>query len=167
MVVSKSNKDKKSSPIWDLFSSVKLTIILLIILAIASILGTLIPQQDGAVEFAQKLSPGLFRLFSLLDLFDMYHSTWFRIIIGSLALNLLVCSIDRFPATMKLFRATARADRSKPFDNLPPQRSFLVKGTIENIASLVPELLRKKYKNVEMKDTERGVIPILVSISFI
>jgi cytochrome c biogenesis protein len=128
----------------------------LIILAIASILGTLIPQQDGAVEFAQKLSPGLFRLFSLLDLFDMYHSTWFRIIIGSLALNLLVCSIDRFPATMKLFRATTRADRSKPFDNLPPRRSFLVQGAIENIANLMPEILRKRYKNVEMKNTDKG-----------
>lgn len=155
-VMSKSNSDKKSSFIWDIFSSVKLTLVLLILLAITSILGTLIPQQDGALEFAQRLSPGLFRLFSFLDLFDMYHSAWFRIIIGSLALNLLVCSVDRFPATMKLFRATPRPDRSKPFENISPQRTFSVKGEIENTASLVPELLRGIYKNVAMKDTDRG-----------
>jgi len=154
--MAKSDKEKKSNFVWDFFSSVKLTIILLIILAIASILGTLIPQQEGAVEFARGLSPWLFRLSTALDLFDMYHSAWFRILIGSLALNLIVCSIDRFPGTLKLFRATPKPDRSRPFENLSPQRSFPVKGEIENIASLVPEFLKKHYKNMRMKKTDKG-----------
>ena len=103
--MAKSSAHKNSNMVWNFFSSVKLTLVLLIILAIASLFGTLIPQQEGAVEFARGISPGMFQLLSSLNLFDMYHSSWFRIIIGLLALNLIVCSVNRLPATLKLFRA--------------------------------------------------------------
>ena len=92
----------KSNKIWKFFSSVKLTFFLLIILAIASILGTVIPQRgQGAMEFARNLSPEMFRFMSSLNLFDMYHSLWFRLILVCLTLNLIVCSIDRFPTAWK------------------------------------------------------------------
>jgi len=67
------------------FTSVKLTLGLLIVLAVTSIFGTVIPQQEGAMELAEELSPGLVSLLSSLQLFDMYHSLWFRLIIGTLA----------------------------------------------------------------------------------
>ena len=111
-IMAASKTTKNSNVIWDFFTSVNLTILLLIILAITSIAGTIIPQQESAAEFAQKINPGFFRLFSFLQLFDMYHSIWFRILIGLLALNLIVCSLNRFPATWKLFKTSPRPDRS-------------------------------------------------------
>ncbi len=97
--------EKSPNPIWNTLSSIRITLILLIILAITSIFGTLIPQQEESIKFAQGLSPGLAHMLSSLQVFDMYHSVWFRLIICCLALNLIVCSIDRFPVTLKLFRA--------------------------------------------------------------
>ena len=94
----------QSHPVWRFFKSLKLTIALLIILAIASIFGTLLPEQD------------------------LYHSLWFRVIIGLLAMNLFVCSLDRFPVTWKLFRLPSRPDRTKIFEKLPPERLIVVKG---------------------------------------
>jgi cytochrome c biogenesis protein len=154
--MAKSGNDKNSNLIWRFFSSVKLTLVLLIILAIASLLGTLIPQQEGAVEFARGLSPGVFQVFSSLNLFDMYHSSWFRIIIGLLALNLIVCSINRLPATLKLFQAPPKADRSKPFENLPAERHFSTKGETDEVGHRVANFLKKQYKRVEAKDTPKG-----------
>jgi len=143
----------KPNAIWSLFSSVKLTIVLLILLAIASIVGTLIPQisQQESVEFARNLSPGIFRFFNFLDLFDMYHSLWFRFIIGCLSLNLIICSINRFPSTWKLFRALPRPDRSKPFDHLSPHQSFFVEGKIEDVSDGVSQLLRGRYTKSHTK----------------
>ena len=89
----------QSFSLWSAFSSIKLTLFLLIILAFTSIFGTVIPQQEGALELAEKLSPGLVRFLSSLQLFDMYHSLWFRLIIGALAVNLIVCSLDRPPSS--------------------------------------------------------------------
>ena len=148
----KSNK-KGASFLWSLFSSMRLTFALLIILAITSIFGTVIPQQQEAVRFAQELSPGLLRFFELLGLFDLYHSPWFRAIIGLLALNLVICSINRLPTTLKLFKAPSRPDRSKPFENLPPERSLLVKKGAEDVGNHVASSLRKRYRRVVFKST--------------
>jgi cytochrome c biogenesis protein len=155
-IMAKSSGDKNSNLIWRFFSSVKLTLVLLIILAITSLFGTLIPQQEGAVEFARGLSPGMFQVFSALNLFDMYHSTWFRIIIGLLALNLIICSINRLPTTLKLFRAPTRADRSRPFEDLPAERNFSVKGEMDDVGECVANFLKKQYKRVEAKNSPKG-----------
>lgn len=152
----KSNLGKRSDIIWDIFSSVKLTMALLIILAVISIAGTVIPQREGAMEFAQRLSPGLVRFFNSLQLFDMYHSLWFRVIIALLSLNLIVCSLKRFQVTLKLFQALPRPDRSKPFENLPLQRNFQVEGEIQEVSGRVAEYMRGQYKKIEEKDTKKG-----------
>ena len=148
---------KKPNFMWNIFSSVKLALILLIIIAITSIAGTLIPQREEAMEFARRLSPGLVQLFRFLQLFDMYHSIWFRIIFGALALNLIVCSINRFPATLRLFKALPSPDRSRPFENHPSHRTFSPKGEFEQITDRVTEILKGRLKNLKRKNTERGV----------
>jgi cytochrome c biogenesis protein len=146
--------DKKENPFWSFFSSVRLTIGLLIVLALVSIAGTLIPQQEEAAKVVHTWNPGLIQFFDALQLFDVYHSVWFRLIIGLLALNLVICSLDRFPATWRLYRGQARIDRSKPFENLPEDRSFKVRGRVEEAAERVTDFLKRSYGHVEAKVTE-------------
>lgn len=148
----KSQSEKNSNIIWTFFSSVKLTIVILIILAVVSISGTLIPQKEGAIEFARDLSPELFRLFNFLDLFDMYHAVWFRLLIGCLVLNLVICSINRFSSTWKRFSTIPKPDRSKPFENLPPQQSFLTQGKITETADSISHFLEKGYRKKQKKE---------------
>jgi cytochrome c biogenesis protein len=147
---------KPDSPVWSALSSVKLTLALLIILAAASLLGTIIPQQENAMGLAQRLSPRLFSFLSNLQLFDLYHSLWFRLIIGVLVLNLIVCSIDRFPSSLKLYRASPQPDRAKPYENLPAQRIVSVKGDLNGVSGRVADFLKRKYRKVEIKETDKG-----------
>ena len=151
------NAESRKNPnaLWKFLSSVKLTIVLLILLAIVSILGTLIPQEQGAVEFAKSLTPGMLRFLSILDLFDMYNATWFRLLIGFLALNLIVCSIDRFPSTWKRFNARPAPDRSKPFENTPVENCLKVSTNSDETANRVLKVLQSRYKNVR-KEAIRG-----------
>ena len=155
----KSNLKKNENVIWVFFSSVKLTIVLLIILATASILGTLIPQmpQRESIEFARGLSPGVFKFFNLLNLFDMYHSLWFRLLIALLALNLLICSIDRFPGTWKRFLTRASPHRSKPFQNLPPGQALRTSQSLKDTANRVAQLLESRYKKIQRSDSPDSV----------
>jgi cytochrome c biogenesis protein len=123
--------DKKTNPLWNILKSVKLTLFLLSILAIVSIIGTLIQQQDGA---------------------GIYHSIWFRLIIFCLSINLIVCSVDRFPATLKLFRLTPNPDRSKLFDDATP-RTILLPGTgVEQTSSAMQGFLRGRFNNLAVKE---------------
>ncbi|SPD74880.1 ResB-like protein [uncultured Desulfobacterium sp.] len=152
--------EKNRNILWRLFSSVKLTIVLLILLAVACIVGTLIPQatqsQMESTEFAMGLSPELLRFFIFLDLFDLYHSILFRSLIGCLSANLIICSINRFPGTWGLFRAKVRPDREKPFEALPPHQVFLTKGDISQVSEKISLFLKSHYKNAHTKtDTDR------------
>jgi len=151
----KSIEKKKSNAIWRFFSSVKLTIVLLILLAVASVIGTLIPQlsQREGIEFARSLSPEVFRFLNSLDLFDMYHSLWFRFLIGCLAMNLVICSIDRFPIIWKLSHKTPSPDRSKPFEALSPEQTFLVAGKIGDASDQVGKYLNRHFKKIHTKET--------------
>jgi cytochrome c biogenesis protein len=135
-------------------SSVKLTIILLIIIAIASILGTIIPQEYEGGESFRHLAPELVKVLNSLQLFDMYHSVWFIILMVLLSLNLIVCSLKRFPASWKLFRTVPSPDRSKPFENLPSDRILLVEQNRNEVTDNVRHLLAKKYKKIRKKDTD-------------
>ena len=70
-------KKTTKNPVWSFFSSVRLTIALLIIIALAAIIGTVIPQQDMAKEAFQNLPPALAGFLKILQLYDLYHSTGF------------------------------------------------------------------------------------------
>jgi cytochrome c biogenesis protein len=139
-------------------SSLKLTITLLIIIAAASILGTVIPQQYGAEGAFRNLSPGLIEAFESLQLFDLYHSTWFIILMSLLSANLIACSLNRFPTSWKLFRKIPSIDTEKPFQKLPPERIITLEGKPHGLIGKLEPLLRRRYERVRKKDTEGGAV---------
>ena len=140
---------------WNIFKSVKLAVFLLIILAIIAIIGTIIPQGEESIRFAMKLRPETFRIFSMLGLFDVYHTLWFRAILGLLTLNLIVCSIDRFPKTLKRIKAQPPVDMKRPFQDIDEDNVLRIKGKMELITDSIRRFLQKKGKGIRSKITDR------------
>lgn len=83
--------------IWNFFTSVKLAIFTLCSLAITSIIGTIIPQGESAGFYAKQYGIKAAHFMQILDIPDMYYSWWFLLLLFILSINLLVCSIERFP----------------------------------------------------------------------
>jgi cytochrome c biogenesis protein len=152
--LTQSHSTNRSNLIWSFLRSIKLTIVLLIVLALVSIFGTIIPQQDQAMNFARSLGPGFTGVFEAFQLFDLYHSSWFRVIIGLLALNLIVCSVDRFPRLWKRFQTLPKPDRSKPFEKLSPSRIVTTSGEFSPVVETVEKTLRTRYKRIHGKGTD-------------
>jgi len=101
--------DEKRSPspidrVWNFFISVKLAIITLIVLAVASIFGTVIEQNQPPEKYHQIYEDWSFALMDRLNLFDMYHSWWFLLMLVLFTVNLSCCTIDRFPKMLKVVR---------------------------------------------------------------
>ncbi|MFN3535773.1 MAG: cytochrome c biogenesis protein ResB, partial [Desulfatiglandales bacterium] len=92
----------KESNFWRFFRSVKLTIILLVVMAIFALIGTLIPQREEAARAVPFWDPKILEIFFRLGLFDLYHSFVFRLLLLGLAINIVVCSLDRLPKSIKL-----------------------------------------------------------------
>lgn len=88
--------------LYDSLSSVTLAITLLIILAITSIFGTVILQQGNPEQYLMEYGAGLYKLFRFLALDDMYSSWWFLTILALLLVNIITCSLKRFPSAWRL-----------------------------------------------------------------
>lgn len=88
--------------LWDFFCSLKLTMFLLISLAVISIIGTVIPQGIPPEEYLARISPAKIKLYKALGFFDMYHSWWFILLLYLLTVNLVACSIKRLPHIWKI-----------------------------------------------------------------
>ena len=92
--------------------SVKLAIVLFIILATASIIGTLIPQTWTEQQYKDKYGDGRYQVMRSLQLLDVYHSYWYSALLAAVCVNLCVCSIQGFgPLVKSLGRSSSTAGR--------------------------------------------------------
>ncbi|PIE03395.1 MAG: cytochrome C biogenesis protein ResB [Acidobacteria bacterium] len=87
---------------WRFFSSVRLAIFILCSLAVTSIIGTVIPQGQPAAFYVKQYGTKAAQFMQILDIPEMYSSWWFLALLGLLAVNLIVCSLDRFPLAWKI-----------------------------------------------------------------
>lgn len=131
------------------FSSIKLAIVLLIILAVASILGTLIPQGRTLEEYGARYGQ-MAGLLMKLQLTGLYHSIWFLALLFLFAVNIVVCTLERFgpkyrraaapriesdPKALLLLKFKDRAKRSAP----PALAAAEVKGLLTGARYRVKE----------------------------
>jgi len=90
--------------LYEKLSSMRLTLFLFFALAFASIFGTLLPQGTSVEELQRHYGPTLSWWIETTGVNDLYRTTWFRAILLILSLNLIVCTIQRLPKTVKLLR---------------------------------------------------------------
>lgn len=96
--------------VWKFFESVKLAIVLIIILTLASVLGTLIPQGRSAAEYTARYGH-LAGLVTSLQLTRLYQSFWFLALLLLFALNIIICTVARLGAKWrKAFGLPAEMD---------------------------------------------------------
>ncbi|SEM36971.1 cytochrome c biogenesis protein [Syntrophus gentianae] len=131
------------------FSSLKLTVFLLVLIALLFVLGTFLPQREGAMEFAQRLSPALSGLFQILGFFDVYHSPLYYALLGLLAVNLIVCSLNRLSGSWKLYRAPNFPVPDGLFGKVSPDRILLSDKNSESCLSSLESLLKEKFGKIE------------------
>lgn len=86
--------------ILDFLSSVRFGVVLLCILVVLSVLGMVIIQQNvqGFDAYYASLTPAERLVFGSLGLFDVYYSWYYSLFLLILSLNIVLSSIDHFPA---------------------------------------------------------------------
>jgi cytochrome c biogenesis protein len=144
------------SIIYDLFRSLKLTISLLILLAILSIIGTLIIQNATRTEYIQRYGIGLYEVLNFFNLFDMYHSSWFSAILLLLVINLITCSLHRLPGILSQISRGSGALEDKTLKTLPYVEKIQISDPIKREED-IQSFLKKRFKDWGRIETERAV----------
>ncbi|WP_273429674.1 cytochrome c biogenesis protein ResB [Chitinibacter tainanensis] len=90
--------------LFDLLSSMRFAISLLTILAIASIIGTVLKQNEPYVNYRVEFGEFWFSIFQPLGLFDVYHASWFLVILTFLVVSTSLCIWRHWPGVVRDFK---------------------------------------------------------------
>jgi cytochrome c biogenesis protein len=109
-----------SRAVFELISSMRFAISLLTVLAIASVIGTVLQQNQPYSSYQIEFGPFWFRVFAFLGLYDVYHAGWFILILAFLVVSTGFCIYRQTPLMwreMKSFREHATEASLRSFSH--------------------------------------------------
>lgn len=142
-----SKSQSASDRLWDFFCSLKLAIVTLILLALTSIIGTVLQQNLAPQEYLQKygMSESTYQLLDSLQFFDMYHSWWFLGLMGLFAVNLICCSIKRFPGIWRTVHNPKLVADDSLFRTFSNRDEVVAESDVSTVRDQVVSLLGKRF----------------------
>jgi cytochrome c biogenesis protein len=151
----KENSFDPLNSVWNFFVSVRLTIVLLLSLAITSIIGTVIPQNERPADYVQAFGEFGYQFFKLLGILDMYHSWWFRSLLLMLTLNVVICSADRLSTMWRVIFAKNPSVNIDGFRRRKNREEFTTPRAPDQLKPLFEPLIAKRfgYSRTEATDT--------------
>lgn len=99
-VIGKTGARENGSPLWNLFTSVKLAVVLIFLIALACGLSTFIVQDKTSQEYSARYGEGLAYFLQLTQLTHVFQSYWFTLLLLLLCTNLVCCTIERWRGTL-------------------------------------------------------------------
>lgn len=145
------------SQIVDFFASVKLALVILIVLAVTSVIGTVIPQGEPAMTYMRRYGQGTWKLIRFFQLQDMYHSWWFLWLLLIFSVNLIVCSLKRFSTTWKVISAPPRGLKEGLFETLPFRKKFRFQADLPAVRQQIQAALSPKFKHFQEMPVSGGL----------
>ncbi|UTH75606.1 cytochrome c biogenesis protein ResB [Chromobacterium sp. IIBBL 290-4] len=110
--------------LYELFSSMRFAVGLLTILAIASVVGTVLKQNEPYPNYAFEFGQFWFQAFEKLGLFDVYHSAWFLTILAFLVLSTTLCIIRNGPGFIRQMRSYREKANDNSLAAMPHSQAF-------------------------------------------
>ncbi|MDO8426042.1 MAG: cytochrome c biogenesis protein ResB [Deltaproteobacteria bacterium] len=133
------------SKVWYFFNSLKLTLSILITLAIVSIFGTVVEQNLPIEDYLSNYGEKWTKAILYLRLNDMYHSYWFTALLAMLATNIIVCTFERFPPKWKsLLNHKSEKFDSKLIEKFTNHQTFSVAAAPDAVKERVVSAFKKK-----------------------
>jgi cytochrome c biogenesis protein len=157
MLKSETSPDPKNR-IWMFFASVKLTVALLLTLAVTSVIGTLIPQNENPAAYIDAYGENLYRIFSFLNFFDMYRSWWFQLLIICLTINVVVCSLERLPKTWRIVSVKVPPFNVDRFRSDNGKVDFQSQRSVQTLREIFEPFISKKFSYSRVEETDKGVL---------
>ncbi len=90
--------------LFSFFRSMRFGMVLLVLVMACSLAGSLIPQGESQMTYVRAYGASPAKILIELGLTDIFHTWYFTALEILLCVNLILCSVVRFPRTRKLFR---------------------------------------------------------------
>jgi cytochrome c biogenesis protein len=144
--------------VFELLSSMRFAISLLSILAVASIIGTVLKQAEPYNNYVIQFGPFWFEAYEKLGLYDVYHAAWFLLILTFLVASTSVCiwrNAPNFAREMKSFREHVSEQSLNAFKH---KHEVTTTQTPEALAASAQRYLEGQGYKVKNLPREEGVL---------
>jgi cytochrome c biogenesis protein len=147
---------------WRQLTSMRTALVLLLLLALAAIPGSVIPQSGvDSLKTSrwQEQHPDLTPIYQRLGLFSVYDSPWFAAIYLMLMVSLVGCIVPRLFVYWRAFRAKPPA-APRNLSRLPVHTSYVDPRPAAEVLAAAAELLKKRgYRVVTgSRDGRQGAL---------
>ncbi len=131
--MNRSRTRHQARNLYELFSSMRFAISLLTVLAIASIIGTVLKQNEPYNAYLNQFGQFWFPLFEALGLYSVYHAAWFLLILTFLVISTSSCIFRQGPQMlreMRSFRDHAKEESLRLFAHRESYSSSVPQSTL-------------------------------------
>jgi cytochrome c biogenesis protein len=150
-------KGNYSEGLWQFFASVKLTVVVLLLLACLSIIGTFVPQNESPADYQRAFGPLLYHFMATLDVFDMYRSWWFQGLMVLLVANIIICSIDRLRVTGKIIFTRHPKFNLASYRQRKSRKHMTLTGEMGRIKDNCQAVVAKMFSYCRVESAGQGV----------
>jgi cytochrome c biogenesis protein len=142
----------------ELISSMRFAISLLSLLAIASIIGTVMKQNEPMPNYVNQFGPFWFELFGKLGLYSVYSAWWFLLILGFLVLSTSLCITRNAPKMIKDMRSWRENVREQSLRNFHHKSEWIAAAPRAAFAQqLASQIAANGYK-VKIVDKDHATL---------
>ena len=106
---------------------------LLTIIGIASIIGTVLKQNEPYPNYIVQFGQFWFEVFEGLGLYDVYHSIWFLVILLFLVISTSLCIYRNSPLMLRELRAFREHATEKSLSNFHHQQEYAFSDDAEAV----------------------------------
>jgi cytochrome c biogenesis protein len=150
--------------LWHLLSSMRVAMVLILVLAALGVVGSLVIQAPPGVlndsaakaDWLNEVRPRYGAWTGIMDtlqLFQIFNSVIFRVVVAALTISLIACSIHRIPGIVRTATKPRVDVGGAFFEHAPEHETIVVHEAPARTLAVVQEVLKgKRYRTLVADD---------------
>ncbi len=139
-----------------------LAITMLVVIAVASVIGTVLQQNQPYQDYIIKFGPYWHEIFKVLDLYDVYGAIWFLVLLGFLLLSTSVCVYRNGPGMLRDMRHFRLNMKEKSLRVMRNFREWTLSDSPQQVEQTFTQYLNNKGYRARRKEREGVTILALM-----
>ena len=144
----------------DFLGSMNLAVTLLVMLSIASVIGTVLKQNETTQAYIIKFGPFWSDVFNSLGLFHVYGAAWFVLVLVFLLLSTSVCVTRNTPGFMKDMKQFSEKMSLTALKHQPNNATFSSPENLQTEQSRATALLKHKGFKTRIHQRDDGSVTV-------
>jgi cytochrome c biogenesis protein len=142
--------------VWELLGSMRFAISALSVVAIASIIGTLLRQREPYPNYVNQFGPFWADIFRSAGVYEVYNAWWFIAIMAFLVASTSVCVIRNAPKFLREMRSFQTHVRVSSLRAMPNRGELVLPGALDTVRQRIEAALALAGYKVKLDTRAEG-----------